>query len=427
MDNFSEIIKQQRLLYEYIRGSYLYNLNCDDGTSDIDKCGIFINDIDSMLGFPSSIQETVSDKKQDEVWFEIGKFYQLLAQSNPTAIEALYVPSNRQITLPHKHLFPIFENKDKFLTQEYLNIIVNITNQDIQKVKKIHKNAQEHYIEKKNPLTFACAFVNNTNISMDKFLNVYQLSSKYCAFLSIPNIYGGYYVFYDWGAALDEYHITYDKLKSFFLGLKKNKLNFWIKPRKNTDNKGEYEIFIKFLLVVNRIYSLKDLEIWYEKHCTPLSYQGFTINDNGEINTFDINNDLTPICHIIFQMAEYKSYLKQIQITKKRITSKRYNSTDDKIYDSKKVMHCMRLLHMGVEVAEGQGLILPRTTDRVFLLNIKNHEYGYEEILDYLEDAKNDLSTAIKLTNLPQSVDKNWVQQLLIEAKKNFLKDFFGR
>ena len=48
MTNFDIIRNDGRLLYEYIRGSHLYELNNKD--SDVDTCGVFVCTRDELFG-----------------------------------------------------------------------------------------------------------------------------------------------------------------------------------------------------------------------------------------------------------------------------------------------------------------------------------------------------------------------------------------
>ena len=45
------------------------------------------------------------------------------------------------------------------------------------------------------------------------------------------------------------------------------------------------------------------------------------------------------------------------------------------------MMHCTRLIHMGLELAKGEGFNIERTWDREFLLNIRNHKMEYDELI----------------------------------------------
>ena len=89
-DTFETIRQSNRLLFEYIRGSYLYGLNNED--SDVDTSGLFIADKNQFFGLGHEYQNQVSDERHDTTWFEIGDFCKLTLKSNPTVLEALFVP-----------------------------------------------------------------------------------------------------------------------------------------------------------------------------------------------------------------------------------------------------------------------------------------------------------------------------------------------
>ena len=112
MDTFETIAQDKRLMYEYIRGSHLYGLNNED--SDVDTSGLFIAPRNVLLGLDSYYQNQVSDERHDTTWFELGDFCALTLKSNPTVLEALFVPENKVITPPSEIVMPLFENKEKF-------------------------------------------------------------------------------------------------------------------------------------------------------------------------------------------------------------------------------------------------------------------------------------------------------------------------
>ena len=68
--------------------------------------------------------------------------------------------------------------------------------------------------------------------------------------------------------------------------------------------------------------------------------------------------------------------------------------------------------------AEGQGFNVVRTWDRDFLLDIRNHKYEYEYIMDYVEKLFDDMQEKMKSCSLPETVDRNKVNELLIQARK---------
>ena len=110
-DTFETITKDGRLLYEYVRGSHLYGLNNED--SDVDTSGLFIAKKESLLDLGIGYQDQVSDDRNDTTWYEISKFCNMLLKSNPTVLEALFVPESKIITPPSELIAPLFANQQR--------------------------------------------------------------------------------------------------------------------------------------------------------------------------------------------------------------------------------------------------------------------------------------------------------------------------
>lgn len=82
-------------------------------------------------------------------------------------------------------------------------------------------------------------------------------------------------------------------------------------------------------------------------------------------------------------------------------------------------MHSFRLIAMCTEIANGEGFNVDRTDiDRDFLLNVKNHKYEYDEIIEKLEQKKSEMDTAISKSTLPDEVDIDFVNDLLLKIRK---------
>ena len=80
------------IAYEYKRGSHAYHLNTP--TSDEDFGGVFICPKDDLMGLRSEYVEQVADEKNDRVYYELGRWVELLLKSNPTALESLFIPKD---------------------------------------------------------------------------------------------------------------------------------------------------------------------------------------------------------------------------------------------------------------------------------------------------------------------------------------------
>ena len=128
-----------------------------------------------------------------------------------------------------------------------------------------------------------------------------------------------------------------------------------------------------------------------------------------------------------FNKNAYSSHCKAFkeydEWVKKR-NPKRYESNLNKNYDSKNMMHCMRLMSLGQEIAEGRGIILDRreSGDRDFLLDIRNHKFEYDELMDMVNKKQRAMEIAIQNSSLKEHIDRNLVNDLLIDIRKEFYK-----
>lgn len=102
---------------------------------------------------------------------------------------------------------------------------------------------------------------------------------------------------------------------------------------------------------------------------------------------------------------------------------KRYESNLDTTYDLKNMMHCFRLIHMASEIAEGKGVILQRTWDRQFLMDVRNHKFEYEEIIERLEEEKTHMNQLMEQSTTREKIDTDFVNQLMIDIRKKQLGD----
>lgn len=90
--------------------------------------------------------------------------------------------------------------------------------------------------------------------------------------------------------------------------------------------------------------------------------------------------------------------------------------------NSKNMAHSFRLVNMGIEIARGEGVKVDRTNiDRDFLLAIRNHKYEYDELIYELEEKVKEMDEAVKQTSLPDKIDINRVNDLLLQIRKKQL------
>ena len=96
----------------------------------------------------------------------------------------------------------------------------------------------------------------------------------------------------------------------------------------------------------------------------------------------------------------------------------RYSDNKGYNFDAKNMCETVRLIHTGIELARDGVFNVERTWDRDFLLGIKHHELSYEEIIKYVESKKAEFDYLVLKSKLPDTIDINVVNNMLISARK---------
>lgn len=417
-DTFQTITDDKRLMYEYIRGSHLYNLNNE--SSDIDTSGIYLAPKNSLIGLGFDYQAQVSDERHDTTWFEVGNFCELILKSNPTVLEALFVPESKIITPPSDIIMPLFENRDQFITKQCFNPFIGYAKEQIKKARGLNKKIVNPVTERLTPFDFAYTFYKQGSTKISNWLANRGLDKDYCGLVHIPNMHDTYGVYYDWGAHILDRNITLDCLEQAMFGVNPFGLIFlgWL-GYGNIDEEDK-----KFARYVQSFFGIKDkrqLKDWYEKHKEVIHYRGMCLENSTDMRGSSVSKGETPLCHMVFNESGFKDHCKKYKEYKdweKNRNPKRYESNLDKNYDSKNMMHTLRLMHMGKEIAEGQGVILERTWDRQFLMDVRNHKYEYDELMEIVEKDNKKLDEAIANSAIKESIDTDFVNDLLIDIRR---------
>ena len=376
MNNFDIIRNDGRLLYEYIRGSHLYNLNNED--SDIDTGGVYSCTKDEFYGC-YGYKPQVSDDKHDNNWFEIGELVRLLLKSNPTVLEALFVPENKIIGNVSPLMQTLIDNRERFISKECFNPFFGYAKSQIEKCRGLNKKIVNPITERLTPYDFIYTFNGQGSIPFKNWLMNHGLYQEYCGLVNIPNMHNTYGVYYDFGMHADKYEkCLYDSE------------------------------FMNLLFDSNGSIKAK-------------GYRGIIGDDSNELRLSSIaNKNEKPICYIFYNKSGYESHCKQYleyQEWVKHRNPVRYKSNLDKNYDSKNVMHSFRLMHMGMEIAEGKGIILERTDDRQFLMDVRNHKFEYDEIIKMLEDDRDRMNSLMEKSTIQDKVDQKFVNDLMIKIR----------
>lgn len=400
-----ELKKSGMIAYEYIRGSHAYGTNIKDekgnDISDVDIGGVFIAPESMLQGIRSNYIEQVDDEKHDTVYYELGRWIELLLKSNPTALESLFIPKDCIIGEIHPAIQYILDNKEKFLTKECLNPLVGYAYNQIKKAKGLNKkiNIPENF-QRKDILDFCYTFKKQGSQPIKDFLKEHQLDQKYCGLVNIPNMRDVYGVYYDFAA--------------FF---KFENIEFTEWGEKGGAVKYPYYEFITYNQSRNIFERIKNKEFFH--------YSGIVhpdeIDKSNTVRLSSIPKGELPICFMEYNKDAYESHCRDYKEWlewKDKRNPVRYENNKGHNYDSKNLMHTVRLMEMGVELAEGKGFNVRRTGDDVkHLLDIRNHLMSYEEIMQEAEELKFKFDESVKVTKLPEKIDFDYVNDMLIKAR----------
>jgi hypothetical protein len=175
---------------------------------------------------------------------------------------------------------------------------------------------------------------------------------------------------------------------------------------------------------IKEFYGIKNkqqLRTWYENHNEIIHYRGMCLETSTDMRGSSVSKGETPLCWMVYNESGFKDHCRKYKEYKdweKFRNPKRYESNLDKNYDSKNMMHCVRLIHMGKEIAEGRGIILNRTEDREFLMNIRNHKFEYDELMARVDADKEALDKAIAESTIKETIDVDFVNEMLVEMRK---------
>ncbi|MDD6670110.1 MAG: nucleotidyltransferase domain-containing protein [Bacteroidales bacterium] len=402
--HFDIIRNDGRLLYEYIRGSQLYNLNTPD--SDVDTSGVFICTAEELLGsLPGSdssrvgnaYKAQISDSRHDNTWFEVGELLRLLMKSNPTVLESLFVPKSKIIGEVHPLMQMIIDNRDQFVTKQCFNPFFGYAKSQIEKARGLNKKIVNPVTERLTPYDFIYTFKGQGSIKFRDWLQNFGLHQEFCGLVNVPNMHDIYGVYYDFGAHVE-----------------------------NVENWENDTDFLTFACAYFNITN-SDSAVSYLASLKPIGYRGVIKPDAkaDEIRLSSIEDKTAkPICFISYNQSGYSAHCRmyaEYQDWVKNRNQKRYESNLDKNYDSKNMMHCFRMIHMACEIAEGRGLILERTWDREFLMDVRNHKYEYDELIERLEVDRERMNQLMATSTIKERVDTDFVNDLIVEIRKKQL------
>lgn len=398
------------IAFEYVRGSHAYGLNTEKSDKDIG--GVFICPQETLMGLRSEYIDQVADETNDTVFYEFGRWVELLLKSNPTALESLFIPKHCIIGEVHPMVQHIIDNRDMFLSKECFKTLFGYAKSQIYKARGLNKKIVNPVTERKTVLDFCYVPYNQGSTNVEKWLKRNGLKQKYCALVPLPNMHNTYGLYYDFGT-----HIICEYGVDLRNDGELDKLSERLQDEKQLTEDDK--------LFIQSLNKYCEYDTIYE--IVPSGYHGI-VSENSESNDVrseSIPKGKQPIIIMSYNKDGYTSHCKDYrdyQDWVKKRNPVRYESNLGKNYDGKNMSHCMRLIRMGKELALGQGFNVERTYDRDYLLLIKNHGVEYDDIIAQAVKEQEEMDVAAETSTLPETPNMDEINRLLIEARTKFYK-----
>jgi uncharacterized protein len=313
-----DLKSQNLILFEVISGSKSFGLNTP--TSDTDIKGVFYLPKTQFYGLHYIPQ--ISNETNDEVYYELGRFVELLLKNNPNILEILATPED---CILFKHPLMSQLKIEDFLSKLCKDSFAGYAMTQINKARGLKKkivNPMEK--ERKSLLHFCSVLQGYDSTRLADWLSQNKIEQEQCGLIKLPNAKGIYALFYDPSNTLG--------YKGIIKGGLSNEVSLSSIP------KGEKEL----------VYLYCNGE-GYSKYC--------------------------------------KDYLEYWDWIEKR-NEERYNTNRQhgKHYDSKNMMHTIRLLQSAEKILLTGNLQL-KVSNRAELLSIKAGDWNmriyYKRLMIY--------------------------------------------
>lgn len=191
-----EDLKSQNLiLFEAISGSRAYGL--DTPASDTDIKGVFYLPKERFYSLQSEYVAQVSNATNDIVYYELGRFVELLLQNNPNMMELLATPSDKVL---YRH--PIMDSlkPEWFISKLCEKTFAGFANSQIKKARGLNKkivNPMDK--DKKSLLDFCHVFVDGKSVNLQQWLDANQLNQRQIGLAVMPHATQMYAMYVDNG------------------------------------------------------------------------------------------------------------------------------------------------------------------------------------------------------------------------------------
>ena len=291
---------------------------------------------------------------KDECYYEIRRYLQLLQSANPTVLEMLFVPEECvQYKDPSWQV--LLESRHIFLTKQCKNSFGGFAVAQIKRAKGLNKkmNWEEKRVERKDVLDFIWAIQDGKTVPAKSIMS----------------------------DVAQPYHFGLAGLDHF---------------------PGSYALY-------------------YDHTGGTLGYKGIAGPDSNDVRLSSIPKGEEPLTTIFFNKDAYsihcKEYREYQEWLEKRNTTRYVDvAGHGQAIDGKNLLHCRRLIDTALEIAQ-TGTLTVKRPNAEYLLSIRRGEVSLEDIISKAEEDLARLDELYLKCNLPDSVDMNQVNELLLQIR----------
>lgn len=344
-----EIKEKDLLLFECISGSKAYGL--DTPQSDTDLKGVFYLPKEQFYGLDYIPQ--VSNETNDEVYYELGRFVELLCKNNPNILEVLATPEECVL---YKHPLMEMLHIKMFLSKLCKDTFAGYALTQIRKARGYKKKVVNPMDkERKTVLDFCYVMDNSLSVPVKEWLDKKGYTQELCGLSSISHAKGMYAIFYDAG------------------------------------NKQ--------------------------------GYHGIAVKESAnEVSLSSIPKGEKPIGYLFWNMEAYSLYCKEYKeywdwVAERNDARYQTNMEHGKNYDSKNMMHTIRLLQVAEEILR-DGKLNVKRPNREQLLSIKSGHMDYNDLLAMADKLMEKIKTYCLASSLPDAPDKKQAERVLVKIRE---------
>ena len=184
------------LLFECVTGSRAYGT--DTPESDLDLRGIFVSPREVFFGLRQV--EQVSDPGNDETYYEIGRFVELLAKNNPNILEMLF--SEAECTRFRHELMDLIR-PEMVLSKLCRDTFAGYAMSQVRKARGLNKKIVNPMDgPRKSIMEFCYVAEGQGSIPLSRWLAVRGMKPRHCGLVKVPHMRDVFGIYHDPGESM---------------------------------------------------------------------------------------------------------------------------------------------------------------------------------------------------------------------------------